>query len=1119
MKKNQIRVAGAGCHLIKIWKIMRLSLFLLFFFISQSWAVVSFSQEVRLSMNLRNVKVIDVLNKIENETDYFFLFNQKLVNVDRLVNLEVRQQKVEDILSLLFEGTNVDYILKDRQIVLTTGAKDTYSVAAQQKGISGSVTGVNGEPLPGVTVILKGTSQGTITDVDGRYSLNGVSPGQVLQFSFVGMETQEVPVGNQQVVNVSLRESTIGLEEVVAIGYGTMKKSDLTGSVSQVKSETLQSVPVYNMEQALKTGAAGVQVTQNSGRPGARIEVRIRGGNSMIGDNQPLYVVDGFPVTGEINYLNPADIESVDILKDASATAIYGARGANGVVIITSKRGKAGQKGRIEINSFYGVQEETNRYDLLDAKEYAEIANEWMKNGGKAPYFNIDEVENPGTDWQDVVLRTALVQNHTVTFSGSSDKTHYSLSGNYYDQEGIIINTGVKRGSVRLNLDHELNNWLKLAINLNLSRRQNTSVPVDNGYRGTGSVLSAAASAPPTLPVYDENGLPNQIEKFYSFGSADMRNPLVFASQKTRSLANSVVGNTSLEIKLAEGLTFKTLLGLEYQHLLTDKFFPLIFEKDRGYGEQSGAYSNSFLNENTLSYTKDFQNDHSLTVLGGFTYQNSMYRNYGIGVSGFSNNTTENYDMSAAETINTPWSGISEWVLASWLGRVNYSFKDRYLLTGSIRADGSSRFGSNHKWGYFPSAAFAWRVSDESFLANISWISDLKFRLSYGITGSTALNPYQSLDLMSSNITIYGNHEEKVGFSPSRISNDDLKWEKTAQADIGLDLGILDNRFRLTADYYRKRTTDLLAQVPLPPSVGFGSIYQNVGEIENKGLEFSVFADILRNKVKWNISANFSTNRNKVIELAGGSDIFSSGQTAVWSTTNIAREGEPLGVFYGYIEDGLNENGLIKYKDQLTVDTDGDGLPDAGDGVTNSADRVILGNPMPDFFYGLNTTVSWRSLELNVIFDGVYGNQIFNATNGTHLNSFQRGSNQFKDIMGNYWTAENPDPTAKYPKISAASSFDVSDRFIEDGSYLRVKSLKLAYTLPLRKIGLPMFEFAQVYVSGTNLITFTGYTGLDPEVNTKGDDSQNITNRLNMGYDQSGYPTAKTYMIGLKLNF
>ncbi|MGV8095760.1 MAG: SusC/RagA family TonB-linked outer membrane protein [Mangrovibacterium sp.] len=497
-----------------------------------------------------------------------------------------------------------------------------------------------------------------------------------------------------------------------------------------------------------------------------------------------------------------------------------------------------------------------------------------------------------------------------------------------------------------------------------------------------------------------------------------------------------------------------------------------------------------------------------------------MDRSFGASVSGFSNNTTENYNLGAAETINTPSSSYSEWVLASWLGRVNYSFKNRYLLTASIRADGSSRFGSNHKWGTFPSAAFAWRISDEAFMADVAWISDLKFRASYGITGSTALSPYQSLDLMSSVKVIYANQQEEVGFVPARISNDDLKWEKTAQADIGFDLGVLDNRFRLTADYYKKNTTDLLASVPLPPSVGFGSVYQNVGEIQNQGFEFSLFADILRNQVKWNVSANFSTNRNKVIEIAGGSDLFSSGQGNVWSSTNIAREGEPWGVFFGYIEDGLDDKGFIKYKDQLTVDSDGDDVPDSADGIINSADRVILGNPHPDFFYGLNSNLAWKNFELNVILEGVYGSQIFNSTNGTHLNSFQRGSTQFRDIIGNYWTTENPDPNAKYPKISSATSFQVSDRFIESGSYLRVKSIRLAYNLPVKKLGIPLFDFAQVYVSGSNLFTFTNYTGLDPEVNTKGDDSStNISDRLNVGYDQSSYPNAKTYAIGLKLNF
>ncbi len=1113
MKKKRIWVSESFCTLIKIWKTMRLSLFFVLLFVAQSWAIDSYSQQTRITMNMSDAKVIDVLNEIENETDFFFLFNQKLVDVERKVDIEVSQEKVEKVLDRLFGNTNVSYKLLDRQILLTPKNNED-NLFQQSRTVTGSVVNDSGEPIPGATVVVKGTSQGTITDTDGNFTLANVSPDAVLVFSFVGMKTQEVTVGNQSDFSITLRESTIGLDEVVAIGYGTMKKSDLTGSVSSVRSEDLEAVPVYNMEQALKAGASGVRVSQNSGQPGSRIEVRIRGGNSMIGDNQPLYVVDGFPVTGSINYLNPSDIESVDILKDASATAIYGARGANGVVIITSKRGKLGQKSRIEINSFVGYQEETKRYDLLNAKEYAIISNEWLKNGGLDPFFTTDEINNlgEGTDWQDAILRTAPIQNHTITFTGSSEKTRYSLSGNYYDQEGIIINSGVKRGSARLNLDHDMNDWLKMAVNLNLSRRSNTRIPVDNGYRGTAT-LSAAASAPPTLPVYDEDGLPTQIEKFYNFGSADMRNPLIFASRQTTTLANTIVGNASFDVKLTKNLSFKTLLGLEYNYAWTDAFSPLIYENDRGSASQSTSYSNSFLNENVLTFNKEFGDQHKVTAVGGYTYQTSLYRNMGASVSGFSNNTTENYDLGAAEVVNPPYSGISEWVLASWLARANYSFADKYLITASIRADGSSRFGANNKWGTFPSAAIAWRVSEESFMSDVTFMSDLKLRASYGITGNTALNPYQSLDQLGSVKVIFANQTDEVGFVPTGISNSDLKWESTAQVDIGFDVSFLNNRLRLTADYYKKNTNDLLASVPLPPSVGFGSTLQNIGEIENQGFEFTLSADLVRtNDLSWDVTANFSTNKNTVIEIAGGSDIFASGQGAAWSNTNIAREGEPLGSFYGYLEDGLTDNGFIQYKDVSGPD----GTPD---GTVNALDRVILGNPSPDFFYSFNSNLAYKAFELNVILEGVYGNEIFNATNGTHLNSFQRGNNQFKDIIGNYWTAENPDPNAKYPKISSATQIDISDRFIEDGSYLRVKSIRLAYNLPVQQLGVPFFDFAQIYLSGTNLFTFTKYTGLDPEVNTKGVDSQNIANRLNMGHDQSGYPNAKTYAIGLKLNF
>ena len=1105
MKKKRIWVTENFRTLIKIWKTMRLSLFFVLLFVAQSWAIDSYSQQTRLTMDMSNVKVIDVLNEIENKTEFFFLFNQKLVDVDRVVNVKVSQEKVEGILSMLFDNTNVSYTVMDRQILLSI--ENINQTTQQKRKVSGTVVNESGEPIPGATIVIKGTSIGVITDIDGKFVLDNIDPGQTLMFSFVGMQTQEMPVGNQNNFRITMQESTIGLEEVVAIGYGTMKKSDITGSVSQVRNADLEAVPVYNMEQALKTRAAGVRVTQNSGEPGGRIEVRIRGGNSMIGDNQPLYVVDGFAITGGVNFLNPSDIESIDILKDASATAIYGSRGANGVVIITSKRGKKGQKGKIEVSGFFGVQSATKQYEMLDAKQYAEVANEWLVDNGQQPFFDVDEVQSPGTNWQDLIFQNSPIHNHTITFSGSSENTRYSLSGNYYEQEGIIVNSGVKRGSLRLNLDHEINNWAKIEVNLNLSRREKDQLGVNNGYFGN-NILSGALAAPPTLSPFDENGQYTRIETIYSFGSIDMRNPLIFTQKKDQYLNNSVLGNTTLELTLAEGLTFKTLLGLEYETYLREQFSPIIFSNDRGYASEGTSYRNSFLNENTLNYSKTFNDVHTLNLVAGYTYQTNMSRYHSIGVSGFANNTTENYNLGAAETVNPPSSGISEWTLASWLARANYSLNNKYMFTASIRADGSSRFGADHKWGYFPSGAFAWRISEESFMENIPTISDLKLRTSYGITGNTALSPYQSLDRMSSVKYIFANQADEIGYVPSGIANSDLKWETTAQFDIGMDLNLIDNRLRFTFDYYQKNTTDLLASVPLPPSIGFGSILQNVGEIKNTGMEFSVQADILTGDFKWDVSANISTNKNEVVKIAGGSDIFGSSlNNPFWTSVNIAREGEPFGLFYGLVEDGLDDEGFIKYKNM------------DDDEAINSLDRVVIGNPYPDFIYGFSTNFAYKNFDLNLFFEGVQGNDIFWATAGSHLNSFQRGTNQFADLYGNYWTEENPDPNAKYPRISKSSAVTVSDRFVEDGSYLRLKSAKLTYNIPTNKIGMPWFDGAQIYVSGTNLFTITNYPGLDPEVSTRGTDDSSVGSRLLIGIDESAYPNSKTYAVGLKLNF
>jgi TonB-linked SusC/RagA family outer membrane protein len=962
--------------------------------------------------------------------------------------------------------------------------------------------------IPGVNVIVKGTTMGTVTDVNGRYAIEVTDDNSVLVFSYVGLTTQEVSIGGRKVIDVSLAPDNVQLSEVIVVGYGTSRKKDLTGSVARVSSEDISALPLYNVEQALNGRAAGVTVQQNSGTPGGRLEVRVRGGNSMIGSNEPLYVVDGIAMTGAVDYINPSDIESMDVLKDASATAIYGSRGANGVVIITTKRGDKNQAGKIEISSYYGVQQEINRYEMLDAREYAIVANERAKNDGIVPFFDVDTISSPGYDWQDLVIRTAPIQSHTLTFSGGAKATRYAFSTNYFAQDGIIINTGVKRGSMRFNLDHEVNRLVNVGFNVTLARREVNQLEVDNGGLGA-SVYTDALAMPPTLNgPYDANGNLYQIDQMpqYDHVSLDVRNPMYYAGQKNRVLANTVLANTYLEFNLRSDLKFRSTFGLEYTQSINEQFNPIVYKGDMGLGRDGYSFLNSFLNENILTYTRSFGPDHKFTAIGGFTTQSSLSRSFSGSATGLSNNATENYDLAAATIINAPTGSYSEWRLLSGLARVNYGFKDKYLLTASVRSDGSSRFGDGNKWATFPSTALAWRVSEEKFLQQVTVIDDLKLRASYGITGNTALSPYQSLDRMTSVRIVQGNKTDQVGYMPSALANEDLKWETTTQIDVGFDLSMFKNKIGLTFDYYKKNTQDLLASVPLPPSIGFGSSLKNIGEIENKGIEVAINAIVIDRAFKWDIAAQLSTNKNKIVELAGGSDIFASTAGHPFNATiNIAREGHPMGVFFGLLEDGLAPNGLVQYKD---VD---------GNGTVNSLDRVILGSPYPDLSYGLNSTMSFMNFDLNIFFQGVEGRDLFWETAGVNLNSFQRGMNQFDDLFGNYWTVENPDPNAKYPKISSATAIQPSDRYVYDASYLRLKLVRLSYSIPVQKIR--WMTKAQVYVAGTNLLTFTDYPGLDPEVNTFGTDSNVIGTRLRVGLDDSAYPNAKVYTLGLNLGF
>jgi len=892
------------------------------------------------------------------------------------------------------------------------------------------------------------------------------------------------------------------LEEVVVIGYGTQRKEDMTGAVSQLSAQDLEAFPVFNASQSFKGRAPGVMVTQNSGRPGGTVSVRIRGDNSIIGSNEPLYVVDGFPITGGIDYLNPSDIESISILKDASATAIYGSRGANGVIIITSKQGRKNTAGRIEVNSYYGMQSEINRYEMLNAKQYAIVANEWLKNEGHAPHWSQSEIEalGEGTDWWGENIKPTMIHNHVLTFSGGGENTAYSLALNYFDQPGLVLNTAARRGNVRLNIDHDVNERVKLGLNLIMSRSEVFEIPFDNEQ-----FLEGFLSAPPTVPVYDENGEPTRIESVYHFSYPNITNPAMYAEPyKNRTLKNFINANINLEFKITDALKFGTRVGLEYLNGHNERFAPKDLystgaEGDDGFVADNFSYSNSVLIENTLRYLKTFNDSHKFDVVGGMTYQSYMARSVSLSGNKLSTDITQNFDWSSVGLIRTPSSGITEWQLLSGLGRINYSFDGKYLVTGSMRADGSSRFGASNKWGYFPSAAFAWNLSEESFMRDLGFVSGLKLRTSYGVTGSTALSPYQSLNRLNSVLAIYQTNVEEVGYAPENVGNKDLRWEKTSQLNVGIDLSVWEGVLSLNFDYYKKMTTDLLSSVPIPLSTGFDSVLKNIGEMENKGIEMGISADVLRKEVKWEVIAQASNNRNTVMKLADGSDIMGPAFSQPYNASlNLTREGEPFGVFVGLKEDGLNADGSIKYVDVNT------------DGIINTLDRVILGDPNPKWIFSLNNNLSYKNFGLNIFMEGIEGRDIFWATAGAHLNSYQRGHNQFADLFGNYWTPENPNPNAKYPKVSSSSASEISERYVKDGSYLRLKVVTLSYNIPVSKIR--WLGAAQLYVSGTNLLTFTNYPGLDPEVNTRG-------NAIFRGVDQNSYPSAKMLTVGTKLVF
>ncbi|HYF66649.1 MAG TPA: TonB-dependent receptor [Ohtaekwangia sp.] len=1062
--------------------------------------------DTRISLKLKKATIRETLLKIEEISGVKFLYESQIIPTTARVSVSATEEKLGVILHQILDNKDIKYEAEGNQIILTREdvfvPDDTSAIDGPWDiDISGTVTDDTGLALPGVNVLIKGTTNGTTTDSDGKFSLSVPDKSSVLVFSFIGYKPQEIMVGEQTQIAVQMISDIQSLQEVVVVGYGSVKKSDLTGSVASIKSEEINAYPSTNLMQSMAGRATGVHISQNTGAPGAALSVRIRGTNSVQGDNEPLYVVDGFPYSGNPTLLNNADIESIEILKDASATAIYGSRGANGVVLITTKGGKAG-KTTVDYDGYYGWQTIRKKIDMMNAREYAQFYNEQAVNDNVPLHFTQEEIDamGEGTDWQDVVLRTAPIQNHAITVSGGSEKTKFSLSGSNFNQEGIIVGSNYIRNSIRANVSSELGKKFTLDLNAILSRIDSDRKNSGYGNRG-GSLISGMLSGYPTFGPYADGGGYTRLAEMYTWGSNVITNPLNYLEQESDQIrSNKVLTNAAITFRPIEGLSIKISGGIDNTDDRTDYYRTTGFINSQGSARVSTEQRASILNENTISYVKEIGR-HNISAVAGFTYQNYKATSLSASGTGFVSDVQSSFDIGAAATQGVPASSYSEWALLSYLGRVNYTFNEKYLATVSFRADGSSRYTEGKKWGSFPSASLAWRLSEEEFIKGIPFISDLKIRAGYGETGSTAIGPYYTLNQLASGKVVFGD-ALVTSYAPGNRLAGPLKWETTAQTDVGIDFGFLENRLTFTIDYYVKNTRDLLNNVPLPSSQGYAFTVQNIGKVQNKGFEFAASAVVVDAAFKWDIAANFSTNQNKVLTLYGGNDVLGPAIdiAVINDNVNILREGEPIGSFFGYIEKGYDETGRIAYEDFNE------------NGTRDIGDKRIIGNPNPDFIYGFNSVMSYKNFDLTVFIQGSQGNDIFNVSAVNQTLDYGQALNMPRDVYKNHWTPENPN--AKYPIISRSSGAQVSDRFVEDGSYMRFKNIQLSYNVPVSELNINWLRRAQFYISGQNLITFTKYSWYDPEINSYGSG-----NSIRLGIDHYSYPTAKSVTIGARLGF
>lgn len=1099
----------------QIFRIMRISTFLLMVCVFCSYAGNAHSQNAKVSIRMNNIKLDKILNEIENQTDYLFIYNNQ-VDINKITSVKVKNEAVAQVLDRILSGTGINYELEGTHIILTTEAIKDLHAQQQAKTVTGTVTDVSGEPIIGANIRIKGTTTGTITDIDGNFSIKA-EPQSVIEVSYIGYLTQETVINNQKSIRFLLKEDTKTLDEVVVIGYGVQKKADLTGSVANINTEKLNTQSNANIGQALQGKIAGVDIVSQGGAPGSGTRIMVRGIGTL-NNASPLYIVDGMYMNS-IDHINPNDIASIDVLKDASSAAIYGSRAANGVIIVTTKEGSNTEgKPIIDLSVNLGISTASKFLDMLDAKGWAEVTTIARQAIGKPALDMATDLANkPDNDWQDIMFRPALMQNYNLSVKGGGKYSTYYTGLGYFNQDGIVKGTNYQRYNIQSKNDYK-RGIFSAGTNLIISFSHDK--PLHQELRGgmIGTILQSV----PTLEKYDDTR-----EGGYGGTYGDVVNiphPLAIIDDNIMDRYNEnvkIFANLYAQIELFKGLKYKLNLTPDfsferYKNYLNKYDFGLATNSITQLTERQRRRRN-ILVENLLTFDRTF-GEHKISALAGYTYQDSRFRH----IQAYGEGLPQGLEEIDAATTNRSNEGNS-WrsVLTSILGRVFYSYQNKYLFTATIRRDGSSKFGKNNRYGYFPSFSLGWNVAEEKFMENVHWLDQLKLRGGYGVLGNQEIDNYQYSSTITTGINYPdGNGGLLQGAFPKNFANPDIKWEETAMTNVGIDFMAFNNRLSLTADYYVKNTKDILLTVPIPiSSGGANDPIRNAGKIRNNGFEFNLgWMDQPNPDISYGINLIGSFNKNKVIAMGSESGSIKGGSTNQNITTSETKAGYPIGGYWlistagyfnsqeevdAYAKDGKKIQPAAEPGDIKFVDAN-------NDGVINDDDRVFQGSPFPDFTFALNGNMRYKNFDLSIGLQGVLGNKIYNATRQT-LEDVTKGSNFLASCL-DYWTPENKN--ASHPRLTwddpNRNTRAESDRYLENGSYLRLRSVQLGYTFPQTWFK-GAIQHARVYINAENLFTITSYSGYSPDVNA---DNANYR-----GFDNFIYPTNRTFMLGLNVTF